>query len=64
MTARQPVAGSSREALHDLLSQGIASLGIELEQAQVDKLLDYVALLGKLNAVYNLTAIRDPRQML
>lgn len=64
MTARQPVAGSSREALHDLLSQGIDSLGIELEQAQVDKLLDYVALLGKWNAVYNLTAIRDPRQML
>jgi 16S rRNA (guanine527-N7)-methyltransferase len=27
-------------------------------------LLDYVALLGKWNAVYNLTAIRDPRQML
>jgi 16S rRNA (guanine527-N7)-methyltransferase len=26
-------------------------------------LLDYVALLGKWNAVYNLTAIRDPRQM-
>ncbi|MGN4189965.1 16S rRNA (guanine(527)-N(7))-methyltransferase RsmG [Burkholderia gladioli] len=64
MTARQPVAGSSREALHDLLSQGLDSLGIELEQAQVDTLLDYVALLGKWNAVYNLTAIRDPRQML
>ncbi|CAN7317459.1 16S rRNA (guanine(527)-N(7))-methyltransferase RsmG [Caballeronia sp. LjRoot29] len=32
--------------------------------AQRQKLLDYVALLGKWNAVYNLTAIRDPRQML
>jgi len=32
--------------------------------AQRQKLLDYVTLLGKWNAVYNLTAIRDPRQML
>ncbi|MEX3629894.1 MAG: 16S rRNA (guanine(527)-N(7))-methyltransferase RsmG [Burkholderia sp.] len=64
MTARQPVAGSSREALHELLNDGLDSLGIELEPAQIDKLLDYVALLGKWNAVYNLTAIRDPRQML
>jgi 16S rRNA (guanine527-N7)-methyltransferase len=31
---------------------------------RVAKLLDYVALLAKWNAVYNLTAIRDPRQML
>ncbi|MEX3548114.1 MAG: 16S rRNA (guanine(527)-N(7))-methyltransferase RsmG [Burkholderia sp.] len=64
MTARQPVAGSSREALHELLNDGLDSLGIELEPAPIDKLLDYVALLGKWNAVYNLTAIRDPRQML
>lgn len=31
---------------------------------QLGTLLDYVTLLAKWNAVYNLTAIRDPRQML
>ncbi|CAH2784207.1 MAG: 16S rRNA (guanine(527)-N(7))-methyltransferase (EC [uncultured Caballeronia sp.] len=47
-----------------LLNEGIEQLGIPVTDAQRQKLLDYVALLGKWNAVYNLTAIRDPRQML
>jgi 16S rRNA (guanine527-N7)-methyltransferase len=57
-------SGDSREALAPLLAEGVRELGLELSQAQHDKLLDYVALLAKWNAVYNLTAIRDPRQML
>ncbi|GAB7534554.1 16S rRNA (guanine(527)-N(7))-methyltransferase RsmG [Burkholderia sp. 3C] len=64
MTGRNPMAGGSRDALHALLTEGLASLDIALDEAQVTKLLDYVALLGKWNAVYNLTAIRDPRQMM
>jgi 16S rRNA (guanine527-N7)-methyltransferase len=47
-----------------LLNEGIEQLGVAVTDAQRQKLLDYVALLGKWNAVYNLTAIRDPRQML
>lgn len=50
--------------LQTLLNDGIEQLGIAVPSAQRQKLLDYVALLGKWNAVYNLTAIRDPRQML
>jgi 16S rRNA (guanine527-N7)-methyltransferase len=50
--------------LQTLLNEGIEQLGIAATDAQRQKLLDYVALLGKWNAVYNLTAIRDPRQML
>jgi 16S rRNA (guanine527-N7)-methyltransferase len=50
--------------LPKLLNEGIEQLGIAVTDAQRQKLLDYVALLGKWNAVYNLTAIRDPRQML
>ena len=50
--------------LQTLLNEGIEQLGIAVTSAQRQKLLDYVALLGKWNAVYNLTAIRDPRQML
>jgi 16S rRNA (guanine527-N7)-methyltransferase len=57
-------SGDSREALAQLLAEGVGELGLDLSQAQHDKLLDYVALLAKWNAVYNLTAIRDPRQML
>lgn len=50
--------------LAGLLDDGLAQLSIELNAEQRRKLVDYVALLGKWNAVYNLTAIRDPRQML
>ncbi|SMG37792.1 16S rRNA (guanine(527)-N(7))-methyltransferase RsmG [Paraburkholderia susongensis] len=51
-------------ALASLLADGVRELGLDLGDAQQRKLLDYVALLAKWNAVYNLTAIRDPRQML
>jgi 16S rRNA (guanine527-N7)-methyltransferase len=59
---------TTREAgqpdLTALLDSGIEHLDIDLSQQQRQQLLDYVALLAKWNAVYNLTAIRDPRQML
>jgi 16S rRNA (guanine527-N7)-methyltransferase len=45
------------------LSDGIAAMGIAIAPEQQQKLLDYLALLHKWNAVYNLTAIRDPEQM-
>ncbi len=63
MTAR-PNTMPTRELLAELLEEGVRDLGIDLIGDQHDKLLDYVALLAKWNAVYNLTAIRDPRQML
>jgi 16S rRNA (guanine527-N7)-methyltransferase len=50
-------------SLSALLDQGLEQLGLDLTDSQRQKLVDYVALLGKWNAVYNLTAIRDPRQM-
>ena len=46
------------------LSEGLQSLLLELTQAQQQALLDYIALLGKWNKVYNLTAVREPEQML
>ncbi|WP_082745127.1 16S rRNA (guanine(527)-N(7))-methyltransferase RsmG [Burkholderia savannae] len=65
MTAqRRQAPNASRETLGTLLSDGARALGVILSDAQRDALLDYVALLAKWNAVYNLTAIRDPRQML
>ena len=47
----------------EVLQLGIAQLGIALNVKTQDKLLDYLALLHKWNKVYNLTAIRDPQQM-
>ncbi|WP_028203302.1 16S rRNA (guanine(527)-N(7))-methyltransferase RsmG [Paraburkholderia nodosa] len=65
MTGRSRQPGiADRDALARLLKEGAEALGVELTERQHEQLLDYVALLAKWNAVYNLTAIRDPRQML
>jgi 16S rRNA (guanine527-N7)-methyltransferase len=45
------------------LEAGIQNLGLTLSAAQQEKLLAYLALLSKWNKVYNLTAVRDPAQM-
>lgn len=45
------------------LSAGAARLGLALDPAVLESLTDYLALIGKWNRVYNLTAIRDPAQM-
>ena len=46
------------------LEQASQQLGLTLSDTQVDQLLTYLALLQKWNKVYNLTAVRDPAQML
>ncbi|MCB1959796.1 MAG: 16S rRNA (guanine(527)-N(7))-methyltransferase RsmG [Rhodocyclaceae bacterium] len=48
----------------EVLSGGLAEMGIELPDAARDKLLAYAALLRKWNTVYNLTAIRDADQIM
>ncbi len=45
------------------LLAGAAKLGIELDSIQQQNLLDYLSLLVKWNKAYNLTAIRDPIEM-
>jgi 16S rRNA (guanine527-N7)-methyltransferase len=47
-----------------LLERGLAALGLDLPAAALERLLAYAALLGKWNKVYNLTAIRDPEQII
>ncbi|MBR8312568.1 16S rRNA (guanine(527)-N(7))-methyltransferase RsmG [Burkholderia dolosa] len=63
MTARRAPA-VNRDVLERMLVDGAAALDVALTDTQRNQLLDYVALLGKWNAVYNLTAIRDPQQMM
>lgn len=52
-----------RNALSQVLSDGIKALHLDLGPQQVEQLLDYLALLNKWNGVYNLTSVRDPMQM-
>ena len=50
--------------LEAALRTGLRALGLTLTDAQVGQLLDYLDLIGKWNRVYNLTAVRDPQEML
>ena len=52
------------EALREPLLSGAAALGLSLDDGQAHRLLDYLALLAKWGGVYNLTAVRDPQEML
>src|SRR5579859_6060989 len=54
---------TSRNDLQIRLERGIAALGVQLPAGAVERLLDYQALLARWNATYNLTAIRDPAEM-
>lgn len=52
-----------RTALSAVLGEGIAAMHLDVTPAQQDKLMDYLAMMFKWNAVYNLTSLRDPMQM-
>ncbi|ADL56935.1 16S rRNA (guanine(527)-N(7))-methyltransferase RsmG [Gallionella capsiferriformans] len=54
---------NNQTALHAGLHRGIAELGLSVDSDTEQKLIDYLQLLVKWNKVYNLTAIRDPQQM-
>jgi len=45
------------------LAAGIAEMGLSVSAEQQAQLLNYLALLQKWNKVYNLTAIREPSEM-
>lgn len=50
--------------LRATLVAGLAELGLELNEEQVSSLLAYQDLIGKWTQVYNLTAVRDPAEMM
>lgn len=49
--------------LRTTLQDGLQSLPLVLDERQISLLLDYLGLLQKWNKVYNLTAVRDPAEM-
>jgi len=46
------------------LGAAAEALGLELTDGQFEQLLSYLELIAKWNKVYNLTAVRDPEEML
>ena len=46
------------------LRAGLARLQLELSDMQIGRLLDYQRLIAKWTKVYNLTAVRDPAEMI
>jgi 16S rRNA (guanine527-N7)-methyltransferase len=54
---------ADREPLRQRLDAGLSALSIALDDSAIARLLDYVDLLERWNAAYNLTAVRDPAEM-
>jgi 16S rRNA (guanine527-N7)-methyltransferase len=54
----------SARAFEAELRAGLQALDLALNDQQVGRLLDYMALIQKWNKVYNLTSVRDPAEML
>ena len=50
-------------ALEHTLRSGAQALALDLSEAQIAQLLEFIALLQKWNKVYNLTSVRDPAEM-
>lgn len=50
-------------SLRATLDEGLQELGLDLDETKRQKLIDYVTLLNKWNKVHNLTAVRDPQEM-
>ena len=56
--------GGTEQDLRATLTAGLKALQLELNDQQVDQLLAYQALIAKWTQVYNLTAVRDPAEMM
>ena len=52
-----------RDALAQVLADGIADMELDVTPEQQARLMAYLQLMHKWNAVYNLTSLRDPMQM-
>lgn len=52
------------QEMEETLRAGLRALTLDLSDTQIHQLLDYQDLIGKWTKVYNLTAVRDPAEML
>ena len=51
-------------ALEATLRSGAHALALDLSEAQIAQLLEFIGLLQKWNKVYNLTSVREPAEMM
>ncbi len=51
------------DACREKLEQGLKALALETDESRVDALLRFIKLISKWNKAYNLTAVRDPLEM-
>ena len=58
------MAAVNNDILRQQLQAGADALALGLSDAQITQLMDFLALLQKWNKVYNLTAVRDPQEMM
>lgn len=54
---------SDRDSLRQRLGAGLAALQLDVSPATVERLLDYLDLLDRWNATYNLSAVRERGEM-
>jgi len=58
-----PLGASERSDIEDRLAQGIEALGLVCSPEQQKRLIAFIGLLVRWNKAYNLTAVRDPLEM-
>ena len=61
--AKTPWDSNTQAVARNTLQAGSQQLGVALSEAQTDALMGYLGLLHKWSKVYNLTAVRDPLEM-
>ena len=61
---KPPAPAPDTGEIEALLGEGCIALGIHLTPAQRAQLIDYLVLLSRWNRSFNLTAVRDLRDML
>lgn len=57
------MSGFNTDELSAMLHDGVKLLPLSLSDEKLSKMIDYLALLHKWNSVYNLTSVRDPKEM-
>ncbi|MCX7217442.1 MAG: 16S rRNA (guanine(527)-N(7))-methyltransferase RsmG [Burkholderiales bacterium] len=57
------MSGFNADELSAMLHDGVKLLPLSLSNEQLAKMVAYLALLHKWNSVYNLTSVRDPKEM-
>lgn len=58
------MSAATPSSIEQTLRDGLVALQLTLTNTQIQQLLDYQALIGKWTQVYNLTAVRDPAEMM